>query len=56
LPLSTVAQLLPASTLRPAFFGVNATSWPAIAVATVVMPTLTVPSPCSWNQMWLSTS
>jgi hypothetical protein len=56
LPDSTVAQDLPASTERPAFFGVYATSCPAMAVATAVMPSLTLPSPVSWYQMWFSTS
>src|SRR5690606_5370047 len=51
LPDSTVAHDLPASVLRPTFFGVKATSCPAIAVATVVMPIFTVPSSCSLNQM-----
>jgi spermidine synthase len=56
LPDSTVAHDLPACTARPTFFGVNATSCPAIAVATVVIPSLTFPSSCSLNQMWFSTS
>src|SRR5512142_3437360 len=56
LPDSTVAQDLPASTFRPGFFGVNATSCQAIAVATVVMPSLTLSSSCSLNQMCFSTS
>jgi hypothetical protein len=56
LPDSTVAHDLPACTARPTFFGVNATSCPAIAVATVVMPILMLPSSSSFSQMWLSTS
>jgi len=56
LPDSTVAHDLPGCTSRPTFFGVKATRLPAIAVATVVMPSLTVPSPSSRYQMWLSTS
>jgi hypothetical protein len=51
LPDSTVAQERPARTERPTFFGVNATSCPAIAVAIVVMPIRTVPSPTSVNQV-----
>jgi membrane associated rhomboid family serine protease len=36
---------------RPTAFGVKATRLPAMAVATAVIPTLTLPSGCSWNQM-----
>jgi hypothetical protein len=56
LPDSTVAQDFPGRTLRPTFLGVKATNWPAMAVAMVVMPILTVPSPTSVNQVWFSTS
>jgi len=56
LPDSTVAQDLPALTSLPTPFGVKATSLPAIAVATAVIPILTLPSSTSLNQIWFSTS
>ena len=42
--------------LVSAFLAVKATSWPAMAEATAVMPSVTVPSPLSRYQMLFSTS
>jgi len=50
-PDSTVAQVFPAWTERPTFLGVKATSCPARAVATAVIPILILPSSSSFNQM-----